>query len=41
MQAAGFLFLQRRWEEDEVYLTNMLNYFHSMNYPTQVLINLL
>ena len=36
MQAAGFFFLDRRWNIDEPYLDSMLDYYHSMDYRTQV-----
>ena len=38
MQVAMFIFLQRRWEEDELYLRLILRYFTDNNYPLQLLL---
>lgn len=36
MQSAALIFIKRKWEEDKVYLTKMLNYFAAIKYKTQV-----
>lgn len=33
-----YLFLKRRWEQDEAYLNTVLDYYHDMDYPVQLLI---
>ena len=33
-----YLFLKRRWEQDEVYLNTVLDYFVDMDYPIQLII---
>ena len=38
MQNAFYMFLRRRWEQDHSYLTQVLDYFKSLNYPLQLLI---
>lgn len=38
MQGSMYLFLKRRWEQDEEYLNNVLDYFRDMNYPIQLMI---
>lgn len=38
MQGAMYLFLKRRWEQDEEYLNSVLDYFKDMNYPIQLMI---
>lgn len=36
MQNAMFIFLKRRWEQDEGYLTRLLDYFIDIKYPLQL-----
>lgn len=38
MQGAMYLFLKRHWEQDEVYLNTVLDYFKDLNYPIQLMI---
>lgn len=38
MQMAMYLFLKRRWEQDEEYLNSVLDYFKDVNYPIQLMI---
>lgn len=36
MQCAAYLFVNRRWEDDEKHLKTMMKYFAKLNYKTQV-----
>lgn len=36
MQCAAYLFVNRRWEDDENHLRRMMEYFAKLNYKTQV-----
>eukprot|EP00128_Syssomonas_multiformis_P013339 Colp12_sorted_trinity150504_noHs@28803 len=38
MQMMCFLFLKRRWEEDEAHMTNILRHYKTIKYPVQLLI---
>lgn len=38
MQGAGYLFLNRKWDEDQNYLQTMIDYFAAVNYKTHILI---
>lgn len=38
MQAFGFIFLKRKWEEDSVHVENSLTYYAKQNYPLQLLL---
>ncbi|EDO40658.1 predicted protein [Nematostella vectensis] len=38
MQQAMYIFLRRRWEQDEGYLNTILDYFKDLNYPLQLMI---
>ena len=36
MQSACLIFIKRKWEEDKVYMTKLLNYFAAIKHKTQV-----
>ena len=38
MQASHFLFLSRKWADDEKYLTEHIAYYNAIDYPLQLLI---
>ncbi|XP_026795017.3 lysocardiolipin acyltransferase 1 [Pangasianodon hypophthalmus] len=38
MQVASFIFIHRKWEEDQNHLTNMLEYFCDIRQPLQLLL---
>ena len=41
MQSACLIFIKRKWEEDKVYMTKLLNYFAAIKHKTQVGISVL
>lgn len=38
MQSACLIFIKRKWDEDKIILTKMLNYFAAIKHKTQVTI---
>ena len=36
MQSACLIFIKRKWEEDKIYMTKLLNYFAAIKHKTQV-----
>ena len=38
MQMSLYIFLKRKWTEDENHLTNMLTYFGKMHYPVHLIL---
>ncbi|CAD5116894.1 DgyrCDS5738 [Dimorphilus gyrociliatus] len=38
MQAASYIFLKRKWEDDKSYITDILNYLSQINHKSQILI---
>lgn len=38
MQAASYIFLRRKWEDDKSYITDILNYLSEINHKSQVFI---
>ncbi|ELU17930.1 hypothetical protein CAPTEDRAFT_172905 [Capitella teleta] len=38
MQVGGFLFINRKWEEDKLILDKMLDYYADLNHKTQILL---
>lgn len=38
MQAFGFIFLRRKWEDDSLHMENSLQYYVKQNYPLQLLL---